>query len=261
MPKVSVIIPCYNTHLFLPEAIASIRAQTYRDLEIIVVNDGSTNPETLALLNQLPQDVQVVHKPNGGLSSARNYGIAGSRGEIMVALDSDDRFAPSFIEEAVNILDREKQTGIVSSHVQEFGSSSKVWRTTATDDLSFLTENRVVACSAFRRQCWADAGGYDEQMRQGCEDWDFWIRVTQHGWKVHVIPKKLFYYRKLEGSMMATETRPKMMEILDYMIRKNQPWYNEALKKAIAEKHLINKKNLTLRRIVGLFVEKATGKF
>jgi hypothetical protein len=242
------------------EAIDSVMAQTFKDLEVIVVNDGSTNPDTISMLENLPPVYKVIHQPNGGLSSARNFGIQRSAGSIIVTLDSDDRFAKTFVEEAVAILRSEKETGIVSSHVQEFGTHVKVWRTKAYDDLSFLTENRIVACCAFRKVCWEEAGGYDEKMRSGCEDWEFWIRVTQKGWKVHVIPKALFFYRKTGSSMLATETKPRMMEILDYMIGKHQQWYNAALKKSITEKQLIYKKNLTTRRIIGLLYEKITGK-
>jgi len=261
MPLVSVIIPCYNTHQYLGEALQSVRSQTFRDLEIIVVNDGSTDKATLSFLQGLPADIRVLHKDNGGLSSARNYGIANGSGSIILTLDSDDRFAPPFLQEAVTILERQQETGIVSSHVQEFGTQVKLWRTRAYDDLSFLTENRIVACCAFRKRCWEEAGGYDEAMRIGGEDWDFWIRVTAKGWKVHVIAKPLFFYRKSDHSMLVSETRPRMMELLDYMIRKNQEWYIGALKRSIAQKQLINKKDLSVRRIIGLLYEKLTGKF
>ncbi|HUQ96900.1 MAG TPA: glycosyltransferase family 2 protein, partial [Chitinophagaceae bacterium] len=117
------------------------------------------------------------------------------------------------------------------------------------------------ACCAFRKKCWTDVQGYDEQMRHGSEDWEFWIRVTQQGWKVYVIPERLFFYRKTENSMLVSETRPKMSVILDYMIEKHHNWYIASLKKGILEKQLLNKKNLTLRRIAGLFFEKLTGKF
>jgi len=261
MPLVSVIIPCYNSHQYLKEAIESIQGQTFRDIEIIVVDDGSDNPDTYHALNNLDQSIKVIHKPNGGLASARNFGIKNSTGTIIVTLDSDDKFHNSFIEQAADILHNRPEIGVVSSYVQEFGSSAKVWRPTAYDDFSFFTENRLVACCAFRKSCWEEAGGFDENMRWGYEDWEFWIRVTRKGWKVHIIPDKLFFYRKSNTSMLAAETRPKVNEILDYMINKNQHWYLTTLKKGIAEKKLINKENLTLRRIVGLFFEKLTGKF
>jgi glycosyltransferase involved in cell wall biosynthesis len=261
MALVSVVIPCYNSHQYLNEAIESINKQTFRDIEIIVVDDGSNNPETVNALNNLDSSVNIIRKENGGLASARNYGIRASVGEIIVALDSDDKFDTSFIEKAVHILNQKPEIGIVSSYVKEFGTSSKVWRPTAYDDFSFFTENRLVACCAFRKKCWEAVNGFDEKMRSGYEDWEFWIRVTQKGWKVHIIPEKLFFYRKSNSSMLASETKPKINEILNYMIAKNQEWYIASLKKGIAEKKLINKQNLTVRRIIGLLFEKITGKF
>jgi len=260
MQTVSVIIPCYNAHAFLAEAIQSVKAQTFSDYEIIVVNDGSSNEETIAFLNTLPPDVTVVHKGNGGLSSARNFGIEKSTGEIIITLDSDDKFEKTFFKKAVDALSSNRELGVVSSYVQEFGTGKKIWRTSAVDDFSFFTENRIVACCAFRKKCWSDAGGYDEAMRLGLEDWEFWIRVTKLGWKVLVLPEVLFYYRKQGVSMMVTETRPKMETIVDYVVQKHQDWFLKTLKKGIVEKSIINKKNLSARRSFGLFIEKLKNK-
>lgn len=261
MAFVSVIIPCYNAHQYLHEAIASVQNQTYRNIEIVVVDDGSTDLETITVLQKLPEEIIVIHKNNGGLASARNAGIARCSGEIIVTLDSDDKFEKTFVEKAVTILKKHSQIGVVSSYVQEFGASSKTWRAGATDDFSFLTENRIVACCAFRKSCWEQVNGYDEHMRSGMEDWDFWIRVTQCGWNVHVIQEKLFFYRKSASSMLVSKTRPKMAAILDYMMAKHKDWFLKSLKKGILEKQLLNKKNLTVRRIAGLLVEKLMGKF
>lgn len=261
MLLVSVIIPCYNSHEYLQEAIASMQQQTYTNIEIIVVDDGSTNTQTIATFAQLPDNITILRKPNGGLASARNFGIAHSNGNIIITLDSDDKFAISFVKKAIAILEKRPTVGVVSSYVKEFGARAKIWRTSAVDDLSFLVENRVVACCAFRKQCWEEVGGYDETMRWGCEDWEFWIRVTQKGWKVHIIPKPLFFYRKHASSMLANETIPKMDVIVDYMITKHHDWFMSRLKKAIVEKTLVNKKTLTLRRIMGLVLEKIRGEF
>lgn len=261
MPHVSVVIPCYNSHQYLQEAIDSVKRQTFKDYEMLVVNDGSTDPETIHTLDKLDPSIKVLTKENGGLAAARNFGINNSSGEVIITLDSDDKFAPDFFKEAIEILNKEKETGIVSSYVQEFGAYSKLWRTNAYDDFSFLTENRLVACCAFRKRCWEEVGGYDENMRLGYEDWEFWIRITQKSWKVHVIPKPLFFYRKSEGSMLGSQTKPRMSEIIDYMMHKHHDWYLSSLKKGIIEKQLLNKKNLTRRRIFGLLIEKLTGKF
>lgn len=261
MTYVSVIIPCYNSHQFLGEAIASVKKQTFTNLEIIVVNDGSTDKQTLAALSSLDASIKVLHKENGGPASARNYGIKHSVGDVIIPLDSDDLFAPDFINQAVHLLTRNPKIGVVSSYVREIGNGNKIWRTTAVDDFSFLLENRLVACAAYKKQCWTDANGYDEKMHLGNEDWDFWIAVTKAGWKVHIIPKPLFYYRKKKSSMMVDKTIPNKSIILDYMIDKHHDWFIANLKKGILEQRLINKNNLTLRRRAGLLLEKVKEQF
>ena len=261
MPEVSVIIPCYNSHEYLGEALKSIFNQTFKDLEIIVIDDGSSKEETITYLKSLPSNIKVLYKKNGGPASARNLGIQESKGEFIVALDSDDKFHRKFIETSINILKQHKEVGIVSCYAKHFGLSNKVWRTKAHDDFSFFLENKIVACSAYRKQCWLEVNGFDESFVLGLEDWDFWIRVTQKGWKVHVINKAMFHYRKKESSMMVDHTSPNMHIILDALINKHHDWMLKNLKKGILEKSLINKRTLTLRRTFGLFIEKLTGKF
>lgn len=261
MPAVSVIIPCYNSHEYLGEALESVYNQTYNDYEIIIINDGSTNQQTLSFLDQLPSTIKVLHKKNGGPASARNFGIQHCKGEFIIALDSDDKFHKKFFETSIKILKENKEIGVVSSYVKHFGLNGKVWRPKAYDDFSFFLENKIVACCAYRKQCWTDIDGFDESLVLGLEDWDFWIRVTQKGWKVHVIKKILFYYRKKESSMMVDNTTPNMNTILDYLIQKHHEWYLMNLKKGILEKSILNKQTLTARRTFGLFIEKLTGKF
>lgn len=261
MPLVSVIIPCYNAHQFLAEALHSIKEQTFKDYEIIIINDGSTDNETIDFLHKQDKSITILHKENGGPASARNKGIQHCSAPIIIALDSDDKFEKTFFENAISILNNNPCIGVVSSYVQEIGNSLKIWRTTAVDDFSFFLDNRIVACCAFRRICWDQISGYDETMSLGLEDWDFWIRITQNGWKVHVIPKPLFFYRKKSSSMMVDKTRPNMDVILDYLINKHQDWFLKNLKKGIIEKKLINKSNLTIRRSLGIFIEKITNKF
>lgn len=262
MPQVSVIIPCFNSGEYLEEAIDSINKQSYKDYEIIVVDDGSTDPETITILKSLAATgLKIIRKENGGLASARNFGIKHASGSIILTLDSDDKFHSTFLKKAVDILNTKKEIGVVSSYVKEFGESNKVWRSSAYNDFSFLLENRIVACCAFRKKCWTEVEGYDENMKHGFEDWEFWIRVTKNGWKVHVIPETLFYYRKKVSSMLVDDTRPKMNSILDYMMNKHKEWFLSSLKKGIIQKKLINKKNLTPRRIIGLLIEKIRGEF
>jgi glycosyltransferase involved in cell wall biosynthesis len=210
---VSVIIPCYNHGSYLGEAIQSILDQTYQHFEIIVVDDGSTEPHTIEVLRQIrTRATTVYHKANGHLSSARNYGIKKSRGGLILTLDSDDRFAPSFIEKAVTLLHRDPRLGVVTCHVKRFGSTRDApFLPQGGSVKDFLVQNNSCGNALFRHQCWLDAGGYREDLR-GFEDWDFWIGVTKKGWLVQVIPEFLFFYRDTPGSMLKTveDRRPEL---------------------------------------------------
>ena len=98
-PYISVVIPCYNDGIYLPETMMHLKKQTFKDYEIIVVNDGSTNEETLRILDELSrQDIIVLHKQNGRMSSARNYGVKHAKGRYIAALDADDYFHPGFLK-------------------------------------------------------------------------------------------------------------------------------------------------------------------
>lgn len=217
---VSVIIPYYNHREFVLEAIDSILAQTYRNFEILVVDDGSDDPVSMEVLASIDiPEVTVYHKSNGHLSSARNHGIRLSRGEMILTLDADDRFDPTFLEKAVPILKADDRLGVVTCHVIRFGSDrgldGQIWRPKGGGLTNFLVENNCCGNSLFRHRCWVDAGGYDEKLR-GFEDWDFWLSVTEKGWQIHAIQEALFHYRDLPGSLLRSvhKDRVQLMKTL-----------------------------------------------
>jgi glycosyltransferase involved in cell wall biosynthesis len=108
-PRVTVIIPTYNYGRYLPDAIASILAQTFRDFEIIVVDDGSTDDTPAIMAAQTDPRVRPVRKENGGTSSARNLGRTLARGEFLTFLDADDLWRPTFLERHIEVLDAEPE--------------------------------------------------------------------------------------------------------------------------------------------------------
>lgn len=199
--KVTVVIPCYNDGKYIDEAVDSILAQTFQDFEIIIVNDGSTDPSTNNLLNSYNRPkTRVLFKENGHLSSARNYGIKHSESEYILPLDADDIFEPTYLEKAVKILDENPEVGVVTCDIRLFENAQGIWRSKSGDMMDLLTKNDICGNSLFRFKCWEDAGGYNEKMR-GFEDWDFWIGVGKKGWKFYSIPEVLFNYRITHKSM------------------------------------------------------------
>lgn len=239
-PLISVIIPCYNDGVYLPETIMHLKKQTLKDFEVIVVNDGSTDEYTLKILNELQnENITVLHKENGKMSSARNHGVKHANGKLIVSLDADDYFHPTFFKKAVKILDENAEVAVVTSHVQLFGEITKVFKPRGGNEYNFLFSNQCPACVMVRKSCWDEIGGYDENMIHGFEDWEFYIRITQKGWKVHVIPEKLFFYRQTKKSTYKNYTVKHRPELINYIVEKHKDWYLQKLKELIIDEAVL----------------------
>src|SRR4051812_38432038 len=104
-PLVTVVLPCFNAHRFLGETLASVRAQTFPSIEIVVVDDGSADAETRDFLAGLDPDIKVIRQENRGLAGARNTGFSVAQGTYVLPLDCDDRIAPTMIERCVSGLE------------------------------------------------------------------------------------------------------------------------------------------------------------
>lgn len=216
---VSVIIPCYNMAGFVREAVDSALAQTVPAAEIIVVDDGSTEGDLAKTLKRYGDKVRVIRRENGGAAAARNTGIKAAIGDWIVCLDADDRLAPRYIERLVGRND------VVSPLLETFGSGPVIrWPGGSKYPklADFLKDNQILCGSLFRRKWWERVGGYDEAMRQGFEDWDFWTRVCAAGAEITVLREVLFYYRKHEGDRVDVPGTVQMArahqdEILAYM--------------------------------------------
>lgn len=216
MPTVSVIIPCYNQGHYLDEAVNSILNQTFQDVEIIVVNDGSTDPATIEKLKYYKKPrTTVLHTSNQGLAAARNNGIRQAQGHYMLPLDADDYFDPTFLEKAVNVFETKPEVGVVSCGVQYFGFVNRKIMPKGGDVTVCLAKSGVIGNSMFRKRCWEETGGYNEEI-EAYEDWDFWLNITKRGWRIHVIREYLFHYRQHPTSMRveARAIRPLLIKEL-----------------------------------------------
>ncbi len=201
-PRISVLMPCYNHGVFIDEAVGSVLAQTFQDFEIIVVDDGSTEPRTLEKLAELATPrTTVIRTANRGLPAARNYAARRASGELFCALDADDRLAPTWFEKAIAVLDRQPHIAFVSHWLETFGDEHWTWTPEKCDLPSLLARNAVNGAALVRREAFERAGGYDEAMREGCEDWDFWLRLVEQGLEGAIVPEVLFYYRRRSDSM------------------------------------------------------------
>jgi len=223
MPRVSVIIPCYNHGEYLDEAVESVLAQTFRDFEIIIVNDGSTDVQTVAKLEnyQRPR-TRVIHTLNQGLAMARNNGIREACGEFILPLDADDRVAPDYLEKGVAIMDASPETGIVYCLADCFGAQQGRWDIPDYSPRGMLLTNLIFCCSLFRKCSWEKTAGYNPNMNRGWEDWDFWLSLLELGCKVQRIPEVLFFYRVAPESMVRSMDRSIRVE-MHLQLMRNHP--------------------------------------
>ncbi|MTJ93807.1 MAG: glycosyltransferase [Desulfovibrio sp.] len=214
MPRVSVVIPCYNQGHYLQEAIQSVLNQDYDDMEIIIVNDGSTDIATLEVLQTytLPH-IHVLHTDNQGLSSARNNGIAMARGQYILPLDADDAIAKDYVRRAVAELDANPQVGIVYGEAEFMGAASGRWNLPPASLRRMLTRNVIFHAAFFRKMHWEMVGGYKTNMRYGLEDWDFWVSLLEQGGAVTRLDGLVYFYRIAEVSM-TTQLRAKLSHSL-----------------------------------------------
>ncbi|NTU71291.1 MAG: glycosyltransferase family 2 protein [Coriobacteriia bacterium] len=221
--RVSVVIPCYNQANYLPDAIESALNQTYHDVEVVVVNDGSPD-DTSEVARRYPQ-VVLVEQENAGLSAARNAGIRAASGQYILPLDADDMIDSTYCEKAVPLFTT--GVGIVRAYQQNFGDDNQAYALPEVKTVyDILPRNAICCASMFRRDLWEKVGGFDENMKSGYEDWEFWIRILAKKKQVRTIPEVLFYYRK-HGRSMVDDAVEQHWDIFEYITTKHRRLYRD----------------------------------
>lgn len=228
MSQVSVVIPCYNAGAFLDEAVQSALAQTWDDLEVVVVDDGSTDPATIALLDNAnwPR-TRVIRQANAGPSAARNAAIRAATGEFILPLDADDRIDPTYVEKALQVLHARPEAGIVYCKAEKFGAESGPWQLPVYSMRELAIDNVIFVTSLFRRVDWERVGGFNTQLRHGVEDYDFWVRIVGLGREVVQLDEPLFHYRVQAASRTTgfSADRAAMVETYARIFRDNIDFY------------------------------------
>jgi GT2 family glycosyltransferase len=190
-PRVAVVIPCFNHGRYLAETVESVLAQTFADLEVVVVDDGSIDDSAAvaqALCDAHPNRVRLLRQPNAGHPSvARNNGIRATGGEYVLCLDADDKLPPDWLAACVAALDARPGAGVAYTDQQDFSASDHYHVVSEYDFRAQSHKNWFGICSLFRRAAWEAVGGWDADIALS-EDWDFWIGCGYHGFpaiKVH----------------------------------------------------------------------------
>jgi glycosyltransferase involved in cell wall biosynthesis len=236
--RISVLMPCFNHGAFIAEAVNSVRAQTLQDFEIIIVDDGSTDLATRETLARLSAPgTTVLTTANHGLPAARNHAARHASGEFYCALDADDKLAPTWFEKAVGVLDSQPNVMFVSHWLETFGDERWTWTPEQCDLPALLARNTVNGAALVRRSAFDAVGGYSEDMHEGCEDWDFWLRLVEAGFHGTIIPEVLFYYRRRPDSMSR-----EMLEVqayrrpLEMLVARHAPAYRAHLTTVLVAK-------------------------
>ncbi len=196
-PQISVITPCYNHGEYIREMLDSLEIQTFENFEVIIVNDGSTD-NTKEILNNIKENrVKIVHTPNRGPAAARNTAIGYARADYIFNLDADDKIAPSLLEKAYNIItaNTNNNIGIVYCDAILFGEREGRFNLNNYTVENILKDNMIASASLFRKEDWKRVGGYSDELKFGCEDWDLWLSIIELGREVVQIEEPLLYYR------------------------------------------------------------------
>lgn len=248
MSKVSVIIPTYNYAHYIEEAIDSVLAQTYKDYEIIVVDDGSTD-NTKEVVSKYGPKIKYIYQENQGLSAARNTGIKNSNGEYIAILDSDDLWLPWKIEKQMKLFEANSGVGLVYSDGFAFGEEGVFDDFLFEENMNFyrgrvfdkLLLNNFIPCPSalVKRDCFNKVGLFDTSL-DACEDWDMWLRISLH-YEIDYVNEPLVKHREHKGSM---QTKVEMMEEADLKVlnkiflQKNVPFILK--RKAYSKIYLIS---------------------
>jgi glycosyltransferase involved in cell wall biosynthesis len=200
-PLLSIVIPYFNMGAYIDETIASILNSTYKNIEIILVNDGSTEPATNETLNRIEQQhpaVRVFNQQNSGVAAARNNGIAAAQGEIIALLDADDLVAPHYYQKAVELLKRFDNVGFVGCWTEFFNESGVVdhWITHNPEPPLFFLLNTInTQAIVVKKAALEKYGLHDGSLNMMLDDWESAINMLVHGIRGIVIPEFLFHYR------------------------------------------------------------------
>lgn len=206
MPEVkhliSILVPSYNYGHFISECLDSVIRQSYSDWECIIVDNGSTDNTAEIVKSYTTKDprFRYYYTEQKGVSFARNLAASHSKGKYLLPLDADDKIAASYLAKAVSVLSEQTQIKLVYCEAELFGAFSGKWILPEYSFRNLLIENSIFCTALFRKTDFELAKGFNEEMKEGFEDWDFWIRMLGNGGEVYKIPEVLFYYRMRAGS-------------------------------------------------------------
>ena len=218
---VTVVVTNHNYVRYLPEAVASALDQEGGAPHVIVVDDGSTEPDTDAALAMLPDGVEVVRQANQGLSRARNTGLRMADTPFLIVLDADDCLTPVALRALKGELAGSPELGFAYGITRFFGDWGGILTMPEYDPYRLLYRHMIGSTALMRREVFEATGGFDPEFR-GFEDWEFWLHALEHGYEGRRVPVETFLYRR-HGETMVSGAR-----------RQYRRWYRKLRRKHAA---------------------------
>lgn len=219
---VSIIIPCYNQEKYITDAIMSAENQTYKDIEIVFIDDCSTDG-SLEVVNELKKKytniVVLKNETNLGVVDSRNKAIDVAKGFYILPLDGDDTIEPTYIEEAVKVFDENPDVGFVYCKARKFGAVNEDWNLPKFNKESFIFGNCIVNSSLFRKSDFIKLGKYKSYMYSWTEDYDLWMSFVEAGLLPYRIDKILYNHREFDnGSRTQLTTKDPYFARREYLL-------------------------------------------
>lgn len=248
---IEAVITSYNQGSMILEAVQSVCNQTLLPKRIIIVDDGSTDQYSLDVLTSikndsaLPVPITIHFQENGGVSAARNTGINKTRSSMVLILDGDDKLEAGYIENVSKLLYDNPTMVIASSWMRTFGILDAIVCPSGGNIVPFLSHNCCPATHIFRKKFYEQCKGYDEAMRSGFEDWDFFLSMLETTPDAHVgiIKKTLINYRTAPASANI-KSMDKRLELMRYIIEKHKGSYSNNITNVLLDIETISNSRL-----------------
>lgn len=230
---VTIAITCFNYGAFLPDAVRSALDQDGGTPRVIVVDDGSTDQRTLAELERLPRQVELVRQNNAGVASARNTALARVQTLYALVLDADDLLTPNALALMRPPLEADRALGFSYGQMRFFGDWEGMLRMPPYDPYRLLYRHNIGSTALMRRELVQDVAGFDSRFA-GYEDWEYWVHALARGWRGRRVEQVTLLYRR-HGPSRHLEERTRYRRAFRELRRKHPDLYGRAGRRRLAQ--------------------------